>query len=441
MNRSRSQPSLALVAPFVVLGVVSGAPLLVGAAFTRAGASAPSAEEALKPSDHEALGKELAAYNEAWRKSKGVDKARENVSASLEKIRKKVKSRDPLSLTEDLGKALWQSYEYESAKNVKKGKVSDVKYAEAEQGFDLTYAVWAPAKYDPKKAYPLIVCIPEKGEKPSQHLTEKWLSQDIRDHAILAVVPMPEDVAMWSDVGAQGKWGGGANLFTVFREVRLTYAIDYDRVYIAGRGDGVAAATTIASRNPDRFAGVIGRTGDPADTPVENFKNLPTFFAGAGAGATAFSEKCTKAGYENCTIKADGEEKDIWAWMQDHPRISNPTQVVLLPGVQTGNKAYWLELPPWDGQGTALVKGTIDRASNTITIDGEGVAKVILYFNDVMVDLDKSVKVVCNGAEHLDVIPRNLSTTLDLFMKTRSDPGKLYTATRPYDLPAKPKPK
>jgi hypothetical protein len=100
----------------------------------------------------------------------------------------------------------------------------------------------------------------------------------------------------------------------------------------------------------------------------------------------------------------------------------------------------WLQIPPWDGQGKRILHGAIDRASNTVTIDGEGVAKVSLYFNDVLVDIDKPVKVVCNGAEHTDLIPRSLGTTLDLIAKGRSDPGRaLHGATKEYDLPPKPK--
>jgi hypothetical protein len=66
---------------------------------------------------------------------------------------------------------------------------------------------------------------------------------------------------------------------------------------------------------------------------------------------------------------------------------------------------------------------------------------VVLYFNDVLVDMEKPVKVVCNGSEHLNVIPRSMGTFLDLFVSSRSDPGKVYVATHTYDLPAKPTPK
>jgi hypothetical protein len=115
--------------------------------------------------------------------------------------------------------------------------------------------------------------------------------------------------------------------------------------------------------------------------------------------------------------------------------------VILIPGTPIPNKAYWIEVPPFDGVGKAKIKAKADRGSNTIAIDGEGVTSVVVYFNDLIVDLDKPVKVTCNGAEHLDQIPRNLTTTLNLMFSSRSDPGKVYTATRQYDLPAKPKPK
>ena len=415
--------------------------LLLTAGAPRALPMAPGTEDALRPADHEALGKVLSAYVDAYTKNKKIDAARSNVAEELDKFRKRLKNRDPLSLTPDLGKAIWESMNYETAKGVKKGKVSEVKFSNAEMGMELSYAVWAPAKYEPKKPYPLILCIPDKGERPVDHLTEKWISPEIRDNAVLAAVPMPADEALWGEAGSEGKWGGGAHLLTVFRDMSRTYATDFDRVFIAGRGVGVAAAMTIASRSPDRYAGILGRSGDMGEMACENFKNLPTFFAGAGGGASAFGEKCTKAGYDNCTIKPEGTEEDVWSWIKDHPRISYPNHVVLLPGIQIPNKAYWLGVQPWDGQGKALVEGKIDRATNTITITGEGVTTIYLFFNDVLVDLDKPVKVVCNGAEHTDVIPRNLGTMLDFLTSGRSDPGKLYIATKDYDLPAKPKPK
>src|SRR5258705_1049073 len=228
------RPSRFLLSPLFV------APVCLAWAASTAPAPRAGGEDALKPSDHESLGKVIAGFKDASRNNKNVDKARADVAKELDKLRTRLKGRDPLSLTTDLGKALWESLNYDSAKNVKKGKVSETKFKDAD--FDLTYATWAPAHYEPKKAYPLILCIPDKGEKPSEHLTEKWIGQEIRENVVLAAVPMPEDVAQWGEPGTKERgWGGAANLYTVFREVSLTYGTDFDRGYIAGRGVGVAA--------------------------------------------------------------------------------------------------------------------------------------------------------------------------------------------------------
>jgi hypothetical protein len=402
-------------------------------------------EDLLKPADHESLGKKIAKYFDAKQANAGIDKAKEELSKEMESLRKKTKGRDPLACSADLGKSLWQSFDY-GTKGIAASKVKTDTFKDNFYGDKslLSYAVWVPTKYDPKKPYPLILCIPDKGAKPEQHITEKWIDKDTRENALIVAVTMPDDVKQWVESGTKEQPGGFSNMMLTMREIRAKYAIDYDRVFVAGRGEGVAAAMAIAGRAPDRFAGVIGRSGDlDATAPAaDNFKNLPTFFGGAGANATAFAEKCTKAGYNNSTIKADASDADIWAWIRDHPRISNPTEVVLCPGKELPIKAYWLEVPRSDYKDPELIKATIDRAANLITIDATaGITKVTLYLNDELVDLDKEVKVTCNGAEHVDKLPRNLWATMDWMYSATSEPGRIFTTSRVYDVPAKPKPK
>jgi hypothetical protein len=403
-------------------------------------------EDLLKPADHESLGLKIAKYFEAKQNNKGIDKAKEDISKELEGLRKKAKGREPLALCGDLGKALWQSFDYKNAKGIAAGKIKSVTFKEPYYGekAQLTYAIWVPTKYDPRRPYTLILCIPEKGSKPEQHIGEKWTDKDTRENALIVAVPMPEDVKQWTETGTSQQPGGFSNLMLTLKQIRASYAVDYDRVYIAGRGEGVAAALALAARAPDRFAGVIGRSGDldAAGPGVENFKNLPTFFGGAGANATAFGEKCTKAEYGNCTIKAEASDADVWTWMRDHPRVANPLEVVLYPGRPTPNKAYWVEVPQSDYKEPEFVKAKVDKASNLITIDAsDGITKVKLYLNDDLVDLDKEVKVVCNGAEHVDKLPRNLWATMDWMYGAINEPGRVFTTSRDYDVLPKPKPK
>lgn len=411
--------------------------------------AAPFLEDLFKPAEHESLGKQLALYFEAYSKNSGTDKALEKVSDEVKKLEKRL-NKSPLSLPGDLGKALWASFDYDKKANaLKKGSVKDMTcpkpLVEDDPKAVMNYALWVPAKYDPRKAYPLILLVPDRDQKPAQHITEKWTDAAIRDSAILAAVGMPEDTNAWTEPATKledGKIkdGGLSNMLAVLVDVRKGVAIDFDRVYVCGSGEGVRAACAMAARFPDNLAGVAGRSGDvPEKIAIEPFRNLPSLFAGAGSGATAFSERLTKEKYDNCTIKPEAKEADLWAWMQDHPRISNPTQVVLVAEPNTQARSYWIQTPRFDAP--VRLTATADRGTNTITIDADGATEVTISLNDQLVDLDKEIKFIRNGTETVEKVPRNLTTTLGAMRSRSSDPGRIYVATKRCDIPPKPKPK
>lgn len=415
----------------VLLSAALGAVLALPAASLVRVSSGPPQEPQLKESDLRDLSEALADYIQARIENKDVMKTEDEVRQALDKVSKKLKGADPLASPADLGLALWSSYDYAKSR-APKGKVDTI---EADAiGTEFEYAVWAPSKYSARNGpYPLVLCIPDQGESPKQHLTERWAAAEFRDNAILAAPPMPEDPALWGVAGDRTKPGGVAYVLTALKSVSEAYAIDFDRIYLCGRGAGVAAAVSIAGQFPDRFAGVLGRAGDAGEAAPENFRNLPTYFAGGGGQATALEEKITALGYDNCTIDPEGKDEDLWRWMQENPRNSYPTKVTLVPGDPYPTRAYWIQVPPQEGSGH--VEATIDRDSNTITIEATGVSDVQLYFNDRLVDLGQPVHVVCNGAEHVDEIPRSLKTMLDLVFNARSDPGKIFVARKTYHLP------
>lgn len=417
--------------------------ILLGAAFLAAPALAFTVEDLLKPGETEAVAKKLTAVLEARAKSTGIDKAFDEMNKELDKVEKRIK-RSPLSLPSEMGKVLWSSFDYEKKPSVAKGKVDGVEvdaYWDESKKTKLAFAVWMPAKYDTKKSYPVVLCVTDVGEKPTDHLTERWIDPQIRENAILVAVPPPKDASKLLASITKSEETGMGTLAFLFNHTFRTYAVDFDRVYLAGHGRGVELALTYGATFPDRFAGVIGRAGDAGAVVAENLRNLPTFFAGGGGKATELADKLKALGYDNATINPEGKESDVWSWMQSHARISNPTEVVLHIGSPAPNRAYWLEVQPSDGQGSPNLKAKIDRATNTITVEGEGVTKFLVYFNDVLLDLDKPVKVVANGTPNERTVPRSLSRTVDLIANSRSDPGKFYVTSMEFDLPAKPKPK
>lgn len=414
----------------------------LGAALLAVPALAFSAEELFKQGDYDNIGKRLNNYIEARVKVDGIDKALEDVAKELDKVEKRIK-RDPLSVPADMGKALWTSFEYGKKSGISKGKVSGITepayWGEGKDKF--SYAVWIPSKYDARKMYPLVLCVTDVGEKPTDHLTERWTNSDIRDNAILVAVPPPSAPEALLEGITLAKETGLGNVAFLYNRAIRTYAVDFDRVYLAGHGRGVELALAYGASFADRFAGVIGRSGDATEVVAENMNNLPTYFAGAGAKATELADELKGLGYDNATIQVEGKEADIWSWMQAHPRASNPTDVVLYVGSPVPNRAYWIEVRPDDGQGTPYIRAKVDRATNTITAEGDGVPKFTVYFNDVLLDLDKPITVVANGTKYERTVPRSLLRTVDLIMNSRSDPGKFYVASMEFDLPPKPKEK
>lgn len=398
-----------------------------------------SIENQLKESEHKKVGEKIASCIEADIERNGKKRdAEDDLSSYLDKKwTKAAKKRSPLVLSDDIAAALWYVTDYTKIKGLKKGRITEmpVSIDYYGEGFTSTAAVWLPKKYSPKIQYPLVFCIPEPGIKPEAHLNDSWADSTVREGAILVAIEMPEDEANWGSPGDEGVPGGFGILMRTFRQVQDTYAIDFDRVFLAGQGLGVQAAMQIANLSADRFAGIIGRSGDAAEMAPNNLSNIPCFFAGGGKRVSAYAEQAKEVGGADCLVKADGKLTDVWSWMAEVKRNANPETVLLLPTGPTPTKAYWLEIVREDYPEGSKLKATADRASNTITIDANNIESVTIYLNDSIVDLDNPVKVILNGVEHEDMIPRNFNTMIQQIYKGRSDPGKLYTTRTEYDIP------
>ncbi|MFT7486187.1 MAG: hypothetical protein ACI9F9_002042 [Candidatus Paceibacteria bacterium] len=432
-----------LTAPLLLIGAVG-----LVSAMQPTPASEPAtnavmeADFKMKPGDHKKVGEKMGQCIEAYLARDGRRDTEEELRSYIEKKWAKAagKDREALALSDDLAAALWYAKDYSKTKGVRKGKIEDLSVPVTYNGeYVAKNAIWIPKKYDPKKVkYPLIFCIPDADEKPEAHLNDHWALAGMRDNALLVALDMPEGTDHWGGLGEKNnadQAGGYAILLTTFGILSEGYAIDYDKIFIAGRGAGVAAAMQIAEKSPDRFAGIIGRTGDAAEMGPTNLSNMACYFAGAGPNATAYAEAAKEAEYAESTVNPAGNTEDIWTWIGGVSRMSNPETVRVVPG-KPSTKAYWIEAGRKEyADGDSLV-ASINRAANTITIESIGVESVTLFFNDTLVDMDKKVKVIINGAVHEDEIPRNFYSMMEQIYRGRSDSGKLYTAFKAYDVPS-----
>lgn len=421
-----SKPRLSTLAPALLL-----LPLAV-ALGPAVWAPAPQ-EPHLKESDLKKLGTALQEYIEEGASSEAAAAVKEEMDKLEKKLSKTPAQGDILSSPADLGFAYWLAYDY-SKKRGAKGKVSEEEYVFERAGFTkkepLEYAVWAPSKYSAKGGpYPLILSLHDEGQTAGQHLTEDWMDTDLREAAILACAQMPEDKDAWADDAIK-------YVMTLMRVVTDTYAVDFNRIYLSGKGVGLVHAGSVAEKFPDRWAGLVGRAGDVGDLSPANFENLPSYFAGGGAKTTAFRDAAKELGFENVTLEPEGTEKEIWNWMQANPRQAYPEEIQLTPGSPLPYRSGWLEVPPAEYGGLAKIKARLDRGANAVHVEGAGVTDFVLYLNDEILDLSRPITVTANGQASTVQVSRSYKSFLNFLYNGRCDPGRVFVASQSFHLPA-----
>ncbi len=379
----------------------------------------------------ERLAASLAVYLEARSSSLGLGEAKSALALSLDQLSKALGG-DPLQYPAELGRALWLSRGHQETKE-RGGKVQSASFAHGSfSGAGMGYAYRLPREYDASRAYPLILAIPGIGEEPAEHIRVHWTLREIQDQVILVCPAMPAHQEDWERVMVKGRPGGLSHVLTGLRVAAERFAVDFERVFVAGYGKAVPAAVAAGNYSPQRFAGIIGQAGDAGGLRPDNFSNLPTYFAGGAAEARAFGAAAKEAGHDNSLFQADGKEQDIWIWMQAHPRRALPERVVLVPGNPFPTRAYWLQVNP--SAADARATATIARGTNTIRIDAQGIAQATVFLNDKLVDLSRPVRVVCNGVEQSSDVPRQLTSFLDMLYDGTSDASAVYVARAEYDM-------
>jgi poly(3-hydroxybutyrate) depolymerase len=414
--------------------------LLVSACLASSALAPLEKGQGMSERDQKELAKHLQEYLDPEAPEEDKLEAKEDFREALAKIGKRLAEdgEDPvqaaLSDLAGLGGAM------RLATPLKSKKSGTVLEGETElQGNPIRYRVWTPDAYkhtgDP---LPLLLCLPGLGDSgpmsPEQFLSEQWMQTKARDGALIAAVELPAEVESWSAAtDSAGGPGGVACAMVALGDLRREFAIDPDRVYLVGRGAAVPAAVAIGGMFPHLFAGVVGQAGDAGSAGWANYQNLPTFFQGGGAEATAFYEGTKEFG--NCELRPEASCDEIWAWMQEHPRIANPAKVTLVPGSPIPNKAYWVEIPPIAAEGDMSITAEADRTANSISVTSKGIDTVTLYLNDEIVDLDRPIELVLNGAKQEALVPRSVDDFLTLTAKGTNDSKRLYVARGTYDLP------
>lgn len=399
---------------------------------------ATTGELKLRESDHAVLSRKVGAYFSALQEEKGIFQSLQEVVDQIEATEKaKLKGGKLLAAVadwEEIFRIVNEGLVETTLK--KKGEVTSVKL-KSDSGIEVNLAYCVPKKA-PKGALPLILIACDGGESPSSHLNAIWNDTVVREGAILVAIDLGKDTQSWGVFGSPTAPGGAYQVMTALSLVQREFAVDCNRRFLVGSGKGFAAVEATAATYPQVFAGVIG-IGDVSMTDaghLQNFRSLPTLLLKGGEGAKALAAKLEENGFSNCTQSLDGGATQAWEWMGGNRRISYPSHISFFPKSDNARVAHWISLVGFQSAENPRIDAKADRASNTITIDAEKIADLVIFLNDELVDLDKPVRFVINGAIHEQTVARNAPEMIKNQFNW-GDWGRVFTASVAQSVPPK----
>ncbi|MDP6963788.1 MAG: hypothetical protein QGF46_06435, partial [Planctomycetota bacterium] len=302
----------------------------------------------------------------------------------VKKLNKKLKGRNALSYVYDWELALHNARKFAtSGKTVKKGKVNAIDFAQA------PYSVHLPSKYNPKKVnYPCVVLLGAGSADQIESLPKEVLNEAI----ILApdISQLSSDSVLTID----------AIIAVVAPIARASqaYHLDRMRLFLVGADElGSQLALQWAAVTPHLYTGV----------------------------ATLNDQKDAISSPSNLSLIANQGFEDLataTSWCLEQQRTNPyPSEFEFEIPFAPQSRVFWVHPTkfdsPEDDESTdfAKVKVSVDRETNTISLDCEKVYRVKLYLNDVIVDLDKPITILRNGETYSYQASRSVGTMLEVF--------------------------
>jgi hypothetical protein len=369
------------------------------------------AEPELKAGDHKKIGKQLGAWVESTIEGDhaGSSEALMALHKIVAGIDKKLKGRSALSLVADWSASMSSGRKYATSGKtvdgdaIKKGLTKAIDLA----GWG-TASMRLPAKYDPKKInYPIIMLV---CDSPAEAI--EALPAEVKDHCVV-IAPHVEDMSLELLMENDGQ-----RLFLLpLGRASRDFRVDRSRLFMVAEGEkGIDFASRYVAVLPHYFAGLATVAGSCGDIP----------------------------GKANLSLVENGEHVDMAAateWcMAAAARDAYPTEFEVELTQPWMGRAYWAQAIKFDPPDAvpegkvARMKVSVDRSTNTITIDGEFVYQVKLFLNDVIVDLDKPITLMRNGKSLTYQATRSIGTMMEAFGGSLDD--TIYPAViRVIDVP------
>jgi pimeloyl-ACP methyl ester carboxylesterase len=287
------------------------------------------------------------------------------------------------------------------------------------------YAVRLPPEYHPLRRYPSLVVL-HAGQGPAKAIDE-WAAEASRRGYIL-VAPEYNLPGQPHDYRYTASEHAAVEL--ALRDARKRYAIDSDRVFVAGQIIGGHMAWDYGLAHPDLFAGVIVISGLPAKyVPryLSHHERLPLFVV-LGELAPASNELIFNSYVKQMILKAwdvtyveylrRGQEEfpeeipTALEWMDRHRREAFPKAFEACSARPCDDRFYGVVIREFSpGRTTApeaaeilgqnlhpaTIKMKSSALSNLIRLDVNGVSRLDVWLSPRLIDFKRKPDVRING--------------------------------------------
>lgn len=132
-------------------------------------------------------------------------------------------------------------------------------------------------------------------------------------------------------------------------------SVDNARIYLAGRGDAVAAVFYTASRTPDLWAAAVALGGSPQPAIdsgrlyAGNFHNVPVLWISPGADDEKLAEKLKSAEIEIEWRQAEKVPIEaVFEWLKTHTRDPYPPAIDCETDEPSFGRCYWIAMTKFD---------------------------------------------------------------------------------------------
>ena len=290
------------------------------------------------------------------------------------------------------------------------------------------YLVDVPRKYDPAKPAPLVLD-PGHGSGAGKTLGEKadfvpYFRRGADDGGLSDALVVRTEIV--EQIGAGGVKGArpddevAAVFDDFFRELMSRYAIDPDRIYVAGISQTGYWSWYLGRARPDRLAGIapISAVTWQVDKYLDCFANLPMYVVHGDQDPICKVEQPRRTtrllkdlGFPVTYVELAGgvhggavfgRISEALGALSQKPRDPWPKRVRRALLTTHAPHAYWMRVTKLDkegdGEGKTPPVARLDAtvAGQEVTIESQGVKELELGFARELLELDQPVEIVWN---------------------------------------------